>query len=44
MPVFGIIILGDKVFTKVVTNCSRGDPLPIIKGQVLEGSDIYTNG
>ena len=44
IPVFGIIKRGDKVFTKVVNNCSREELLPIIKGQVLEGSDIYTDG
>lgn len=44
IPVFGIIKRGDKVFTKVVSNCSREELLPIIKGKVLEGSDIYTDG
>lgn len=44
IPVFGIIKRGDKVFTKVVNNCSREELLPIIKGQVLEGSDVYTDG
>lgn len=44
IPVFGIIKRGDKVFTKVVNNCSREELLPIIKGKVLEGSDVYTDG
>lgn len=44
IPVFGIIKRGDKVFTKVVSDCSREELLPIIKGKVLEGSDIYTDG
>ncbi len=44
IPVFGIIKRGDKVFTRIVSNCSREELLPIIKGHVLEGSDIYIDG
>jgi len=44
IPVFGIIKRGDKVFTRIVGGCSKEDLIPIIKGQVLEGSDIYTDG
>mgnify|MGYP003769299289 CR=1 FL=1 len=44
IPVFGIIKRGDKVFTRIVSNCSREELLPIIKGHVLEGSDIFTDG
>ena len=44
IPVFGIIKRGYKVFTKIVSNCSRDELMPIIKGQVLEGSDVYTDG
>lgn len=32
IPVFWIIKCGDKMFTKVVRNCSRKELLPIIKG------------
>jgi len=44
IPVFGIIKRGDKVFTKIVSHCSKEELLPIIKGQVIEGSNIYTDG
>ncbi len=36
IPVFGIIKRGDKVFTKIVKNCSRNELIPITKGRVLE--------
>lgn len=43
-PVFGILKRDGKVHVSVVKNCSREELMPIIKGQVLEGSTIYTDG
>ena len=43
-PVIGLLKRNGKVFVKVVESCSRKDLLPIIKGQVLEDSTIYTDG
>ena len=43
-PVIGLLKRGGKVFTQIVENCSRQEMLPIIKGQVLSDSTIYTDG
>ena len=43
-PVIGLLKRGDRVYVKVVQNCSRKELLPIIKGQVLSESIVYTDG
>jgi transposase-like protein len=43
-PVFGLLKRGDKVYVEVVPNCSREALMPIIQGQVLEGSTIHSDG
>jgi transposase-like protein len=43
-PVFGILKRGGLVFVTVVRNCSKNNILPIIKGHVLTGSTIHTDG
>ena len=43
-PVFGLLKRGGKVFVKAVENCSREELMPAIKGKVLEGSVIHTDG
>jgi len=43
-PVFGLLKRNGKVFVTVVKNCSKEELLPIIKGHVLEGSTIHTDG
>jgi transposase len=43
-PVIGLLKRNGKVYTKVVDNCSRKDLMPVIKGKVLEGSTVYTDG
>ncbi|MDH3324690.1 MAG: IS1595 family transposase [Candidatus Peregrinibacteria bacterium] len=43
-PVFGILKRDGKVFVNVVKNCSRKELMPIIKGKILEGSTIHTDG
>jgi len=43
-PVFGILKRGGKVFITVVKNCSRDELMPIITGQILEKSTVYTDG
>jgi transposase len=44
IPVFGILKRGGKVYTRVVENCSRDQLLPILKGKVLTGTRVYTDG
>lgn len=43
-PVFGLLKRNGKVFVTVVKNCSKEELMPIIKGHVLEGSTIHTDG
>ena len=43
-PVIGLLKRDGKVFVKVVNNCSRKELLPVIKGQVLEDTTVYTDG
>lgn len=43
-PVIGLLKRGGKVFTEIVENCSKQALMPIIKGQVLNESTVYTDG
>lgn len=43
-PVFGLLKRDGKVFVTIVKNCSKGELMPIIKGHILEGSTIHTDG
>jgi transposase len=43
-PVFGLLKRNGKVFVSIVKNCSKKELMPIIKGHVLEGSTIHTDG
>ena len=44
IPVFGILKREGKVFTQIVEGVSKADLRPIIKGKVLEGSTINSDG
>lgn len=43
-PVFGLLKRNGKVFVTIVKNCSKEELMPIIKGHVLEGSTVHTDG
>ena len=43
-PVFGVLKRGGQVFITVVKSCSKEELMPIIQGQILEKSTIYTDG
>jgi transposase len=43
-PVLGLHKREGRVFVSIVRNCSSKELIPIIKGHVLEGSDIYADG
>ena len=43
-PVIGLLKRGGKVFTEIVENCSKQELMPIIRGQVLSESTVYTDG
>ena len=44
IPVLGLHKRGERVFVSVVENCSRSQLMPILKGFILEKSDVYTDG
>jgi transposase len=44
IPVIGLLKRNGKVYTKVVKRCKKKQLLPIIKGKILEGSTVYTDG
>jgi transposase-like protein len=44
-PVFGVLKRdNNKVFVKVVENCSKAELMPIIQGKILESSIVHTDG
>jgi transposase len=44
IPVFGILKRKGKVYTQIVKGCKKSDLMPIIKGKVLEGSTVNSDG
>ena len=44
IPVVGLLKRGGSVYVKIVPDCSREALQPIIKGQVLANSTVYTDG
>ena len=43
-PVVGLLKRGGKVYTQIITNCTREQLLPVIKGKILTDTTIYTDG
>lgn len=43
-PVFGILKRDGKVYVTIVKNCSKAALMPVIKGKIVEGSTIYSDG
>ena len=43
-PVFGVLKRGGQVFITVVAGCGKAELMPIIQGQILENSIVYTDG
>lgn len=44
IPVFGLLKRNGIVYVEVITRASKAQLMPIIKGKVLEGSTIYSDG
>ena len=44
IPVFGLLKRNGIVYVEVITKASKAQLMPIIKGKVLEGSTIYSDG
>jgi transposase-like protein len=43
-PVFGVLKRGGQVFITVVRTCSKKELMPIIQGQILKSSTVYSDG
>ncbi len=43
-PVVGLLKRDGKVFVKIVNDCSRKELWPVITGQILEETTVYTDG
>jgi transposase-like protein len=43
-PVFCVLKRGEKVFIKIVSNCSKERLMPVLPGKILAGSTIHTDG
>ena len=43
-PVFGLLKRDGNVYVQIVQNCSKEQLMPIIRGQILQGSKIHTDG
>jgi transposase len=44
IPVIGLLKRKGKVYTTIVTRCNKRQLMPVIKGKILEGSTVYTDG
>lgn len=44
IPVVGLLKRGGRVYTQIITNCKREQLLPIIRGNILSRSTVYTDG
>ncbi len=44
IPVIGLLKRGGKVHVQIVTNCTKEELMPVIRGRILTGSTIYTDG
>lgn len=44
IPVVGILKRESRVYTQIITNCTKEELMPVIKGRVLENSTVYTDG
>ena len=42
--VFGVLKRADKVYLKIIKNASKKELMPIIRGKILEGSTIHSDG
>ncbi len=44
IPVVGILKRDGAVYTKPIRNCTKAQLMPVIKGKILEGSTVHTDG
>lgn len=44
VPVVGLLKRHGKVYTQIISNCSKEELMPILKGKILSKSTVYTDG
>jgi len=44
VPVVGLLKRHGKVYTQVISNCSKEELMPILRGKILSKSTVYTDG
>jgi len=44
IPVVGILKRDGAVYTRPIRNCTKAQLMPVIKGKILEGSTVHTDG
>ena len=44
IPVIGLLKRNGTVYSKPIKNCTRTQLMPVIKGKVIEGSTVHTDG
>jgi transposase len=44
IPVVGLMKRQGKVYTQIISNCSKEQLMPILKGKILSKSTVYTDG
>lgn len=43
-PVVGLLKRQGKVYTQIISNCSKEELMPILRGKILSKSTVYTDG
>lgn len=44
VPVVGLLKRHGKVYTQIISNCTRDELMPILRGKILSKSTVYTDG
>ena len=44
VPVVGLLKRHGKVYTQIISNCTKDQLMPILKGKILSKSTVYTDG
>ena len=44
VPVVGLLKRHGKVYTQIISNCSKDQLMPILRGKILSKSTVYTDG
>jgi len=44
VPVVGLLKRHGKVYTQIISNCTRDQLMPILRGKILSKSTVYTDG